>query len=307
MEFISGLYENLLTEERLFLLLRVAIILVVGIPLLYLLRRTLSAYVSRHYTPHYGMLSGKLFFYAGLIIVVITVFHEFGFSLTPLLGAAGIAGIAIGFASQTTVSNIISGFFLIAEKSFMVGDVINVSGNVGIVYSIDTLSVKVRMFDNRFLRVPNETMIKSDFINFTRFPIRRVDCHVSVAYKEDLNRVREVLFDVAHKLPYSLQEPPPLMIFDKFGNSSIDILFVAWTTKDNFLKLRNGLNMAIKERFDQEGIEIPFPHVSVYAGSATTPLPLDIVSSGKMLRSTGPAGSAADPTSPSESSLREGD
>ncbi len=281
MDFLSTLFESEITEEQLLLLLRVLIIIIIGLPLLIILRRLLNRYISKHYSSHYGMLSGKIFFYIGITILVVTLFHEMGFSLTPILGAAGILGIAIGFASQTTISNVISGFFLIAEKSFVVGDVISVQGNVGVVYSIDTLSVKIRMFDNRFLRVPNETMIKSEFINITRFPIRRVDCNVSVAYKEDLKRVSEVLFDVADKLPYSLQEPPPLLIFDKFGSSSIDILFVAWTAKENFLKLRNGLNMGIKERFDKEGIEIPFPHVSVYAGSASTPLPVDLISSEK--------------------------
>ncbi len=287
MDFLSSLFGDQLTEERLFLLLRVLIILVVGLPLLFILRRVLNRHITRHYSQHYGMLAGKLVFYLGMTILLITLLHEFGFSLTPLLGAAGILGIAIGFASQTTVSNVISGFFLVAEKSFVVGDVISVSGNVGGVYSIDTLSVKIRMFDNRFLRVPNETMIKSEYINITRFPIRRVDCHVSVAYKEDLSRASEVLFDVAAKLPYSLQEPPPLLIFDKFGSSSIDLLFVAWARKENFLKLRNGLNMGIKERFDKEGIEIPFPHVSVYAGSATKPLPLDLISRDGTVLSTG--------------------
>ncbi len=289
METLWGLFESYITEDRLFQLIRIAVILIAGFPLLALVRRAIVRYVSGNYTPHYGMLAGKLFFYTGTTLLVITVLHEIGFGLAPLLGAAGILGIAIGFASQTSVSNVISGVFLLAEKSFQVGDVVSVSGNVGIVLSIDTLSVKIRMFDNRYLRVPNESMVKSEFINLTRFPIRRVDCRISVAYKEDLNRVSEVLFDVAKKLPYSLEEPPPLLIFDQFGNSSIDLLFVAWTTRENFLKLRNGLNMGIKERFDKEGIEIPFPHVSVYAGSATSPLPVDILSGNSELI-TEPAG-----------------
>ena len=285
MDSLSALFEGILSEEHFFTLVRIVVILVLGLLLLYILRRSAGSYISKQYTPHYGMLAGKVIFYTGMAILFVTIFHELGFQLAPLLGAAGIVGIAIGFASQTTVSNIISGFFLIAEKSFVVGDIINVNGNIGIVLSIDTLSVKIRMFDNRFLRVPNETMIKSEFINITRFPLRRVDCNISVAYKEDLNRVREVLFDVAKNLPYSLQEPPPLMIFDKFGSSSVDILFVAWATKENFLKLRNGLNMGIKERFDKEGIEIPFPHVSFYAGSASAPLPIDLISRGEIVTS----------------------
>ncbi|MEX0680178.1 MAG: mechanosensitive ion channel family protein [Balneolales bacterium] len=278
METIVDIFESFFTEARVLQLLRIGIIIIIGLPILVLIRRSLSRYVSRHYTSHYGLLAGKLVFYVGLALIVVMILYEFGFGLAPLLGAAGILGIAIGFASQTSVSNVISGIFLIAEQSFVVGDILNVGGNIGVVLSIDILSVKIRMFDNRMLRVPNESMIKSEFINITRFPIRRVDCNISVAYKEDLNRVRQVLFDVADKLPMCLQEPPPLLIFDKFGNSSIDILFVAWAAREEFLVLRNALNMGIKERFDKEGIEIPFPHISVYAGSASKPLPVDLLS-----------------------------
>jgi len=288
MEFLTGLYETYITEARILQLIRILVMLAIGLPLLFMIRRSLARYVSGHYNQHYGMLAGKVVFYTGLAILVIMVFNDLGFGLTPLLGAAGVVGIALGFASQTSVSNVISGIFLIAEQSFKVGDVISVNGNVGVVLSIDTLSVKLRMFDNRFLRVPNEAMIKSEFINITRFPIRRVDCNISVAYKEDLNRVRELLFDVAREIPYSLQEPAPLLIFDKYGSSSIDLLFVAWATREDFLKLRNGLNMGIKERFDREGIEIPFPHVSVYAGSASTPLPVELLSDEHMASATRP-------------------
>ncbi len=283
MDFFTGLFEGYLTEARVLQLIRIATIIVVGITLLLFLKRYLGRYVTKQYTPHYGMLIGKLVFYIGIALILVMVLQDLGFSLTPLLGAAGILGIALGFASQTSVSNVISGFFLIAEQSFKVGDVVKVGENVGVVLSIDTLSVKIRMFDNRFLRVPNETMIKSQFINITRFPIRRIDCNISVAYKEDLSRVRDILFDVAENIPFSLKEPPPLLIFDKYGSSSIDLLFVAWAVREDFLKLRNALNMGIKERFDKEGIEIPFPHVSVYAGSASDPLPVDFISAGKTI------------------------
>lgn len=256
--------------------MRVIILIFVGLPLLGLFRRWIRNFFTKNYNLHYGMLAGRIVFYTGLALIFVMALHNLGFQLAPLLGAAGIIGVALGFASQTSVSNVISGLFLIAEQPFKIGDIITVSGTTGIVYSIDTLSVKLRMFNNQYVRIPNETMIKSEVTNISRFPLRRVDVNISVAYKEDLNRVREVLFDVAHKNPTALEHPEPLMIFDKFGNSSIDILFAAWAVREEFLKLRNSLNMDIKKRFDEEGIEIPFPHVSVYSGSVTKPLPLDV-------------------------------
>jgi len=185
--------------------------------------------------------------------------------------AAGIIGIAVGFAAQTSISNIISGFFLMAEQPFVVNDVITVDATTGMVLSIDILSVKLRTFDNKFVRIPNETILKSEVTNVTRFPIRRVDINVGVAYKEDVNRVKEILLDIANKNPLCLQEPEPIVIFQGFGKSSIDFMLGVWAEKADWLALKNAIQEEIKKRFDREGIEIPFPHVTVYSGSASRP------------------------------------
>jgi small-conductance mechanosensitive channel len=222
------------------------------------------------------MILSKAILYIGFSIIAISILREVGFRLDTLLGAAGIIGIAIGFASQTSVSNIISGLFLIAEKPFEVNDIITVGGNTGVVLSIDILSIKLRTFDNKFVRIPNETIIKTEVTNVTRFPIRRVDLNVGVAYKEDIARVREVLLNVAFKHPLCLNEPEPLVIFSGFGNSSLDLLLLVWALKSDWLTLKNSITEEIKKRFDEEGIEIPFPHLSLYTGSVTKPLPVKI-------------------------------
>ena len=199
---------------------------------------------------------------------------ELGFDLSVLLGAAGILTVAIGFASQTSASNVISGLFLLGERPFAVGDVIRVSGTTGEVLSVDLLSVKLRTFDNLFVRIPNETMIKSEVTNLRRFPIRRVDLQVGVAYKEDLRKVREVLMEVADRNPLCLEEPAPLIIFQGYGDSSINHQFSVWAKTEHFLDLRNSIPVEIKEAFDEHGIEIPFPHRTLYTGSETDPFPV---------------------------------
>lgn len=270
--------ENFVTEEFISLLIRVAIILIIGLPVILMLRRWAQSFVTKHYATHYGMLAGKVVFYTGLITLIITVMGELGISLAPLLGAAGVLGIAIGFASQTSVSNIISGLFLIAEQPFKVDDIITVGNHSGFVTSIDTLSVKIRTFDNRFVRIPNETIIKTEVINNTRFPIRRFNANISVAYKENISRVREILLEVAEKNEYALSEPEPMVIFDMYGSSSIDLLLLVWAPKDEFIPLKNSINEEVKARLDKEGIEIPFPHVSLYSGEATKSIPIELIS-----------------------------
>ncbi len=254
--------------------LRAFLLFLLGLGVVLIAKRWLRRWVSQRYTSHHGLIAGQLVFYPGLALVVVSVLGQLGFSLTPLLGAAGIVGIALGFASQTSVSNVISGFFLLAEQPFQVDDVIQVGDTVGRVLSVDVLSVKLRTFDNRFVRIPNETIVKSEVTTITRFPIRRFDLMVGVAYKEDLVRVREVLMDVARRNPRALMEPEPMIVFEGFGDSSINLRFAVWTIKENWLPLRNSLLEEVKARFDAEEIEIPFPHRTLYTGLATEPFPV---------------------------------
>lgn len=249
----------------------------ITLPLLFILRGWARRFFTKKYAPHYGMLAGKLVFYTGLTILTVTIMGELGISMAPLLGAAGIVGIALGFASQTSVSNIISGLFLIAEQPFKVDDIITINNTTGFVMSIDVLSVKLRTFDNKFIRIPNEMIIKTEVTNLTRFPIRRFDAKVSVAYKENIEQVRDILLDVAEKNEYSLSEPEPQVIFNAFGTSSIDLDFRIWAPVDEWLLLKNSIQEEVKARFDEVGIEIPFPHVSLYAGSESKALPIEFV------------------------------
>ncbi|MDU0355214.1 mechanosensitive ion channel family protein [Paraglaciecola aquimarina] len=197
---------------------------------------------------------------------------ELGFDLSVVLGAAGIFSVAIGFASQTSASNLISGLFLMMERPFSIGDVIRVDSTTGEVISIDLLSVKIRTFDNLFVRIPNESMIKTQVTTLTKFPIRRADLQIGIAYKEDIETVKEILMAIATKNTLCLDEPSPLFILLGFGSSSVDIQFSVWAKRENFLTLKNTMYQEIKKTFDQQDIEIPFPHISLYSGEASKPI-----------------------------------
>jgi small-conductance mechanosensitive channel len=269
--------DQLFKAQTFVSLIRFSILVFLGLPALFFISKWIRKYTSQKFSPQQGMIFSKLLLYTGLVIIIISALSEFGFKLTHLLGAAGIIGIAVGFASQTSMSNIISGLFLIAEKPFKIDDIITIQNITGVVLSIDILSVKLRTFDNKYVRIPNETIIKSDVTNITRFPIRRLDITIGVAYKEEIPRVREVLLDVAKNNPLCLNEPEPLVIFSEFGNSSLDLLLLVWAVKYDWLRLKNKITEEIKKRFDQEGIEMPFPHISLYSGSVTQPIPINIV------------------------------
>lgn len=263
--------------QRAEVIVRVIVLVVVGLPVVWMASRTVGRAIQSRTTAQTAMIFRKAVLYGGLLIIFISVVHQLGFKLTALLGAAGILGIAIGFASQTSVSNIISGLFLIGEKPFAVGDIVKIGNTTGVVLSIDLLSLKLRTFDNQFVRLPNELLMKQEVTNITRFPLRRVDFTISVAYKEDLDRVRDVLLDLARHHPKVLDEPEPMVLLTNYNSSGIDFLFAVWCVKEDFFEIRKTLIPSVKKRFDEEGIEIPFPHVSLYAGSRSDPLPIRLV------------------------------
>jgi len=266
------LHEYLVSEE-VRVVLRVVAILLGGLLLARLIRRRLS----------FGNMSAQhqqgLRRFGSYVVLVLTAawaLQVAGVELSMLLGAAGILTVAIGFAAQTSASNLISGLFLMGERPFVVGDLVEVEGVTGFVLAIDLMSVKLRTFDNLMVRIPNETMLKTNVINLSHFPIRRVDLAVGVAYKEDITQVRALLFKVADRNPLCLEEPKPQFYFKAYGDSALELQFSAWTTQENFFALKSSLLQEIKEVFDRDGIEIPFPHLSLYAGSVTDPMPLRV-------------------------------
>jgi len=281
-----------LSPERLMTLVRVLLILLVGLLLARLAGRAAARIAFKRGGPQAAMVIRRLVYWPLLAIVLVMVLHQLGFRLGVLLGAAGVLTVAVGFASQTSASNLISGLFLIAERPFVVGDLIQVADVTGEVLSIDLLSVKLRTFDNLYVRVPNEEIIKTHVTNLTHFPIRRVDLQVGVAYKEDLGTVKDILFEVADRNPLCLDQPAPLFIFKGYGSSSLDMQFSVWAKRENFLELRNTIYLEIKRAFDERGVEIPFPHISLYAGSVTEPLPVRLAG-----RDGAPPGRAAGPKS----------
>jgi len=274
-EFIA--FIDLLKASHLYALIQAALLFVIGFIIARLLSSAVVNLVKHKMTAHGQLFLKRTIFYGILILVSISALDNIGIDLSILVGAAGIFTVALGFASQTSASNLISGLFLMIERPFSITDVIRVNDITGEVISIDLLSVKLRTFDNLFVRIPNESMIKSAVTTLTKYPIRRADLKIGIAYKEDIEKVRAILMAIAAKNLICLEEPAPIFILTGFGSSSVDIQFSVWSRRENFLTMKNEMYMEIKKTFDQQGIEIPFPHMSLYAGSATTPFPISSI------------------------------
>ena len=202
--------------------------------------------------------------YAFYIIVIMCVLSLFGIRLSAVLGAAGIAGVAIGFAAQTSMSNLISGIFALSEHVIKIGDAITVGDVTGVVDSIDSLSVKVHTFDNQLVRIPNSTIIDSKLVNLTYYPVRRFTFSVSVSYDTDMRRALDILLEAPKQCPTVISEPAPTAWFDGFSANGIAMILAVWFKTEDLRQTKNDCFIAIKKVFDDAGISIPYSRIEVH-------------------------------------------
>ncbi len=193
------------------------------------------------------------------VLVLVQGLRGIGVDVVSILGAAGVAGVAIGFASQTALSNLISGAFLVSERSFRMGDYIQVGGEEGTVESFNLLSVYLRRGDNTLVRVPCETLIKSPVRNLTGAELRRIDLDIGVDYACDLKMVKEVIMSVITKRPELMNTPAPTVTFSNFGDSSLNLHIGAWCKTAEYHSVRYTFATELLAAFNENGINIPFP------------------------------------------------
>lgn len=252
-------WTNLFSTELLMNVARVLAYALLGFLALRVVVLVVRRVLRRRTTAQVTMLVTKAISYTGIAAIVAIALLELGVNLTPILGAAGIVGIAVGVASQASLSNMISGLFLVSEKPFSVGDVIRTTDTVGIVESIDLLSVKIRTFDNLFIRVPNEKLAGSQLTNITRYPIRRLDIKLVVPFETDLNALSELLRSIAAGNASCLQEPAPIVVPDTLVEYGVRVLFGVWFAKADFLGVKSQLYAELLRRLPEAGFRLAVP------------------------------------------------
>ncbi len=206
-----------------------------------------------------------------IIIALFTILAEVGVNITPALAGMGIAGIAIGFGAQSLVRDIISGLFILLENQYSVGDWVQVAGVSGLVEEVNLRRTILRDLDGAVHSVPNgEIRIAS---NFTK-EWARVNMSISVGYGEDLDHVTEVINKIGRGMaddPYwgsLMLTPPQVLRVDAFEDSGIAIKILGDTKAMKQWEVMGELRRRIKKVFDEEGIEIPWPHTKIYFGGS---------------------------------------
>lgn len=206
---------------------------------------------------------GRVVSTALFVLAVVWALNIAGLPLSGVLGwvagAAGILGVAVGFASQTSASNIISGLFLLGERPFEEGDFVRIADVSGQVLAVELLSVKLRTYDNLYVRVPNETAMKAVIVNLSRFPIRRIDLGLRFAPTASLHQVKTTMLDCATTQPYILTNPPPVVMFTTVVDGAVELQLSAWTSGEGFVDSRGKWAIALIAALNQADLPLVGP------------------------------------------------
>jgi small-conductance mechanosensitive channel len=226
------------------------------------IERTLSTRLDVHQV----MVFKRFAFYSILILATITGLNEAGVNLNVLVGAAGVASVAIGFASQTTMSNLVSGIFILLERPFLIGDTIKVGNTTGEVSLMGLFSTILKTPENMMVRIPNEILMKSEITNVTRYPIRRLELFIGVSYAVDIAELRTIILGCVSDLEFIRKTPAADVNFKAFSESAIQVAVGFWVERERATEAFTLLAEALKRTLDTAKIEIPVPQRGISFG-----------------------------------------
>jgi small conductance mechanosensitive channel len=265
--------------------IRVLVIILVTIVVLWLLRklirRVITARIPRIREESTEQLATRAETLAGVvsrtisfviwIVAFMMILSALGINVTPIIAAVGVAGLAVGFAAQNIIRDYFHGFFIIMEDWFRVGEVATISGESGLVVSMGLRRTTLRDLNGTMHVIPNGRIVQAS--NMTR-DWARINLDISVGYGEKLDKVIQVINDVCQQFKEDpawgsdLLTTPKVERVDNLGDSGIDIKILGDTKPMRQWALMGELRKRLKDRFDDEGIEIPWPHTKVYFGNA---------------------------------------
>lgn len=197
-------------------------------------------------------------------IGILMALSQIGISLGPMLAGLGVAGFIIGFALQDTLGNFAAGGMILIYRPYDVDDFIEVAGASGLVKKMNLVSTTIATFDNQTLVVPNSKIWGDVIKNVTAQKVRRVDLLFGIGYSDDIPHAERVLKDIVANNDKVLEKPEPVVRLHELGESSVNFIVRPWVRTEDYWDVYWSITRAVKVRFDEEGISIPFPQRDVH-------------------------------------------
>ena len=199
-----------------------------------------------------------------MIVVLIAAIGALGVQTTSLLAVLGAAGLAIGLALQGSLSNFASGVLIVMFRPYKVGDFIDAAGVAGTVQEVQIFTTIIHTPDNKRIIVPNSQIMDGIITNISANNTRRVDLVVGCGYGDDIDKVYAVLKDIIDNDDRILSDPAPSIALNTLADSSVNFNVRPWVNKADYWDVYNDVTEQVKRRFDQEGLNIPYPQTDVH-------------------------------------------
>ncbi|MEI6126163.1 MAG: mechanosensitive ion channel family protein [Pseudomonadota bacterium] len=199
----------------------------------------------------------KVLQYAIISFAIVYALGVFGFNLSGLMVAGGIAGMVLGFASQRIVGNFISGIFLIIERPIKIGDQVQINDHSGFVEDIRILATTIRTYEGLYIRIPNEKIFTSDIVNYVHYIIRRFKYVVSIRYTDDADTAILIIKNVVDDHPLALKNPAPVAFVESLGEKGVNIVVMVWAPGTEWNSVKMELLCKIKAALSAGGIAMP--------------------------------------------------
>ncbi|WP_291991930.1 mechanosensitive ion channel domain-containing protein [Candidatus Accumulibacter sp. ACC003] len=199
-----------------------------------------------------------------LVVVIIAAIGALGVQTTSLLAVLGAAGLAVGLALQGSLSNFASGVLIVAFRPYKVGDFIEAAGVAGTVKEVQIFTTVIHSPDNKKILVPNSQIMSGTITNYSANATRRVDLIVGCSYGDDLDQVRALLNDIVAGDERILKDPAPTVEVVALGDNSVNFVVRPWVEAANYWAVHFHIHEQVKKRFDQAGLNIPFPQRDVH-------------------------------------------
>jgi small conductance mechanosensitive channel len=203
-----------------------------------------------------------------LLFVIIAALSQLGIDTTSLIALLGAAGLAIGLALQNSLSNFAAGVMLIVFRPFTRGDYVDAGGASGTVDNVSIFTTTLTTPDNKEIIVPNSAIMNGNITNFSARPTRRVDMVFGISYGDDLRQARSILEDIIRSDARVLAEPAPVITVGELADSSVNFLVRPWVNAGDYWDVLWETTEAVKLRFDEAGISIPFPQVEMHVSGS---------------------------------------
>jgi len=199
-----------------------------------------------------------------LLFVIVASLNQLGVDTTSLIALVGAAGLAIGLSLQDSLKNFAAGVMLVIFKPFREGDFVEAAGVAGVVEHIQIFNTIMRTGDNREVIIPNGAIYSGVITNYSARDTRRVDMVFGIGYDDDLRKAKEILNEIIAADERVLQDPAPVIAVSELADSSVNFIVRPWVNSADYWAVLWDTTEAVKLRFDQEGISIPYPQMDVH-------------------------------------------